>query len=84
MADVDENVADDFVENEAVHELTAVKKRKHRQNVNFKLEAIEYAAENSGEKAAKRFGVDSKRMEKTEGGVTCDKRRKCQQMQDVW
>ena len=59
MADVDENVADDFVENEAVHELTAVKKRKHRYDVNFKLEAIEYTAENSGEKAAKRFGVDS-------------------------
>ena len=43
MADVDENVADDFVENEAVHELTAVKKRKHHYDVNFKLEAIEYA-----------------------------------------
>jgi len=73
MADVDENVADDFVENEAVHELTAVKKRKHRYDVNFKLEAIEYAAENSREKAAKRFGVDSKRIrewKKTEGGVT--------------
>ena len=37
-------------------------KKKHHYNIDFKLQALAYADQHSGKKAAKKFGVDSRRI----------------------
>lgn len=41
---------------------SSVSMKKHRYDVKFKLEAVLFAENYSGEKAAKQFGVDSRRI----------------------
>jgi hypothetical protein len=56
MADSgDENIA-------STSSFNSNSKKKHRYDVRFKLEALAYAEKHSGEKAAKQFGVDSRRI----------------------
>jgi hypothetical protein len=56
MADSgDENIA-------STSSFNSNSKKKHQYDVRFKLEALAYAEKHSGEKAAKQFGVDSRRI----------------------